>query len=448
MRGGGNEADCNAAPLQLSTPGGSGENGCYTRCMLARSPGHARTRDEPAEGWQVRVASTAALENVRRACDKFGRDQQWLNRQHVELCRIPAPTFQERERAEHLRRVFADLGHQPRIDAAGNVVIPVVVSKRLPYLAVTAHLDTILAPFRPQDIRVDPDGTMRGPGVTDNGSGLTALIALAKVLRDPLVEKPVRNILLVANVAEEGEGNLHGMRYLAEHSCYATSIDRYLVVDGASLGHITTGALGSQRFELVMEGPGGHSWNDYGRANPIHALSCAISLMTQAKLPVRPRTSLSVGVMQGGTSVNAIPCAARAKIDVRSQDPQEVRRTTNIIEEAARMAVLAENQRATDRLTGFQLREIGSRPAAAALPWNPVADCFQAVDAYLRIPSCLDCASTDANIPLAAGVPTVAVGSGGRGGNAHAPNEWYDPLGRDLGLQRLLLGLAGLQQHP
>lgn len=415
--------------------------------MLVRPLADAAATAAQENGWASRITSVAALESVRLACAQATRDQVWLNRQHLELCRIPAPTFQEGERAEHLRGVFADLGHKPSIDAAGNVVVPLSYSPKLPFIAVTAHMDTILAPARPDDIRVDVNGTMRGPGVTDNGTGLTALLALAKLLLRPLVDHPRRNTLLVANVAEEGEGNLHGMRYVANESPYAQSIDRYMVVDGASISHITTAALGSKRFELVIEGPGGHSWNDYGRANPVHALARAIDLMTRARLPVRPRTTLSVGVIHGGTSVNAIPASARAKIDVRSVDEQEILRVTRIIEDSARMAVLAENKRATDRVTRFQLREIGCRPAAPALALNPVADCFQAVDSHLRIPSTFDCASTDANVPLAAGVPTVAVGSGGRGGNAHAPGEWYDPQGRDLGLRRLVLALACLQQE-
>ncbi len=413
--------------------------------MLARSIREAVTSSSANGVWRERIVAAAALSRVRHAFAQASRDQQWLNRQHVALCRVPAPTFQEAERAEYLRRQFAELGHRPGIDAAGNVIVPLVYSKKLPFIAVTAHMDTTIAPSRPDQIRVDANGMMRGPGVTDNGTGLAALLALARLLGQPLVEHPARNTLLIANVAEEGEGNLHGIRYVAEHSPYSSSIDRYLVVDGASLGHITNSALGSKRFDLVIKGRGGHSWNDYGRANPVHALARAIGLMTQADLPIRPRTTLSVGLIHGGTSVNSIPSLARAKIDVRSADEAEIRKTSKIVEYAARAAVLAENKRSSDRLTGFELREIGSRPAAQALARNPVADCFRAVDAYLRIPSTLDCASTDANVPLAAGVPTVAIGSGGRGGDAHAPSEWYDPQGRDLGLRRLVLGIAGLQ---
>ncbi len=396
--------------------------------------------------WASRVRSAAALDGVQQAWKLVSRDHAWQNQQHLELCRVPAPTFQEGERAKHLRRVLAGLGQRPKIDAAGNVVVPIVHSESLPFIAVTAHMDTILSPSRASEIQMDASGTMRGPGVTDNGTGLTALVVLAKILARPLVEEPRRNILLVANVAEEGEGNLHGIKYLAEHSPFAARIDRYVVLDGASISHITTAALGSKRFELLIEGPGGHSWNDYGRANPVHALARAVDLMTQAKLPRKPRTTLSVGVIHGGSSVNAIPSSARAKIDVRSLDEREIAKTKGIVEDATRIAVLAENRRATERLSRFQLREIGSRPAARALSVNPVADCFRAVDDHLRIASASDCASTDANVPLAAGLPTVAVGTGGRGGNTHAPGEWYDPQGRDLGLRRLILALASLQR--
>lgn len=414
--------------------------------MLVGSSGEA-TPARPGVGlWDRRIAATAEQPRVRHALARLGKSLQWLNREHIKVCRVPAPTFQEAERAEYLRQRFVDLGHNARTDEAGNVVVPVVNGNRLPYIAVTAHMDTTLAPSRPEDISVDGNGRLHGPGVTDNGSGLTVLLALARILSHSLVERPVRNILLVANVGEEGEGDLQGIRYIAEHSSYSRRIDRYLVVDGASLGHITTAALGSRRFELLFEGPGGHSWNDFGRVHPIHALARAIALMTEAELPQRPRATLSAGVIQGGISVNALPTSARAKLDVRSADEEAIQATVKIIEESARVAMLVENRRSIDRLTGFQLREIGNRPAARELSWNPVADCFRAVDDHLRIPSTLDCASTDANIPLAAGVPTVAVGAGGRGGMAHAPGEWYDPHGRDLGLRRIVLGLACLQE--
>ncbi len=389
------------------------------------------------------VVSLAALESVRRGFDLVTRHKRWIDRQHLEVCRIPAPTFRERQRAEYLSRKFAELGHRPQLDEAGNVVVPVTQAKNGAYVAVSAHMDTILAPARPEDVRVRPDGTMEGPGVNDNGSGLSALLALARVLDAPLLPGAARNVLLIANVAEEGEGDLQGMRYITEHSRYAERIDRYLVIDGASIGYIAAEALGSRRFELIIEGRGGHSWNDFGRANPVHALSRAVALMTEAALPDNPRATLTVGVIQGGSGINAIPASAWAKIDVRSRDRAGIQKVVGVIEDSARLAVQEENRRSTDRLTAYRLREVGNRPAAALLDSNPMVDCFQAVDRYLNIPSRVECASTDANIPLAKGLPAVTVGAGGRGGDAHTPSEWYDPQGRELGLKRLILALAG-----
>ena len=403
--------------------------------------------DLGAFSWPRSVSDASALAGVGRAWRRTKRQVDWINRQQVELCRVPAPTFSERARGQHLSGVFAELGHRPKIDDAGNVVVPFVHASHLPYVAVTAHMDTILAPSAPDDIRVEADGTITGPGVTDNGAGVATLLGLARLLSDPLVESPERNVLLVANVAEEGEGNLRGIRYLVENSPYAERIDRYLVLDGASLNHITDAALGSKRFELVIDGPGGHSWNDFGTPNPVHALARAIVRMTRAHLPSQPKTTLSVGVIEGGTSVNAIPASASAKIDLRSVNPGEIRRVQQAVEEAARKAVAAENQYASGGRLGCVLREIGNRPAAPPLPMNPVAECFHAVDLHLQIPSAPDCSSTDANIPLAAGIPAAAIGCGGLGGNIHAPSEWYHPKGRDLGLRRLLLGIACLQMR-
>ncbi len=388
------------------------------------------------------AASLASLESVRRGFALITGHKRWINRQHLAICRIPAPTFRERQRAQYLCKKFSELGHRPQLDEAGNVVVPVIYGENRPYVAVSAHMDTILAPARPEDVRVRLDGTMEGPGVNDNGSGLSALLALAKVLDAPLLPDAARNVLLIANVAEEGEGDLQGMRYITEHSRYAERIDRYLVIDGASIGYIAAEALGSRRFELTIEGRGGHSWNDFGRANPVHALSRAIALMTEAALPDDPRATLTIGVIQGGAGINAIPTSARAKIDVRSRDSGGIQKVVGIVEDSARSAVREENRRSTDRLTAYSLREIGNRPAAAPLDSNPLVDCFQAVDRYLNIPSRMDCASTDANIPLAKGLPAVTVGAGGRGGDAHTPSEWYDPEGRELGLKRLLLALA------
>ena len=383
---------------------------------------------------------------VQAVVKLFREERKWIDERHLEICRVPALTFREQERAEAVCELFADLGLKAHIDEAGNVVAPVVFVRGAPFTAVSAHLDTAIAPRGRHEIRVDPDGTMRGPGVTDNGVGLASLMALARGFQDgALVDDPKRNVLLVANVAEEGEGNLLGMKHLCGPSRFAEKVAEYLVVDGASTGHITIEALGSRRFELSIEGRGGHSWNDFGRANPVHAMARAVALLADIELPRSPRATMTVATIEGGSGVNAIASSARAKVDIRSPSQQGIDQVVQAMEEAVRIAVERENRRSSERLTGYRIREIGHRPAAIRSLENWMADCIQAVDACLGIRSRLDCASTDANVPLAAGVPAVAIGAGGRGGDAHSPSEWYHPEGRAAGLERIVLALAALQ---
>lgn len=390
------------------------------------------------------VESPALIRGARL----FQEERQWIDERHLDICRVPALTFREQDRAEALRTIFRECGVDSRCDEAGNLVAPIVYGKDLPFIALTAHLDTTLAPRHPEDIRVSGDGSFHGPGVTDNGAGLAALVALARVLRlERPVERPTRNVLIVANVAEEGEGNLHGMKYLCNHSPFAGRISECLVIDGASTAHVTIEALGSRRFEIVLEGRGGHSWNDFGRANPVHALSRAVALLSDIELPRSPRATLTVAAIEGGAGVNSIAASARAKVDIRSRSAAAINQVVAAMEDAVRLAVERENRRASDRLQSYRIREIGHRPAASRLPENNVAECLQTVDARLGIRSRLDCASTDANVPLAMGIPAAAVGAGGRGGDAHTPAEWYHPEGRALGLQRILLTLALLQSQ-
>ena len=379
----------------------------------------------------------------------FNLEKRWINEQHLEVCRVPAPTFREQQRADYLVTAFREIGRLARIDEAGNVVVPITLAGDAPFIAVTAHMDTVLAPRERGDIQLRSDGTLQGPGVTDNGSGLAALLALARAL-DPgrLPPDARRNVLLVANVAEEGEGNLHGMNYLCRHSPFRSRIEGYLVLDGASTGHITAEALGSRRFKIVIEGPGGHSWNDFGRANPVHALGRAVAALADARLPPSPRTTLSVGVIEGGWGVNSIAPVARAKVDIRSRSNAAIHTAVETMQALVTRALDAENRGATDRLSGFKIREIGCRPAAPAIEPNPVVECLQSIDAYLGIHSRLDCASTDANVPLSLGCPAAAIGAGGRGGGAHSPAEWYSPQGRELGLQRIFLALASFLTRP
>jgi len=393
------------------------------------------------------VRNLAESRGIREALQWFTREKQWINEIHLQLCRVPSPTFLEGERAVWIAGQFRSFGCEAQIDRAGNVTATPQARPELDCVIATAHLDTVLAPRSKDDIFLDREGKFRGPGVSDNGAGLTALLALAAAVKavSPFGEQD-RELVFAANVGEEGEGNLSGMRHLCKNSPLIRRSPAFLVLDGAGTDHITTNALGSRRFEISFTGPGGHSWSDFGIANPVHALSRAITLFADATVPLLraavPRSTASVSTMEGGTSVNSIATVARAKVDIRSEDNPRIEEAVQLLYSAVEKAQEVENQRATGAKVTSKIKELGSRPAAR-LPENAaILSYVRAVDAHLGIRSRIECSSTDANIPLSMGIPALSIGAGGQGGGAHTPEEWFNPEGRDLGLKRVFLTLA------
>jgi acetylornithine deacetylase/succinyl-diaminopimelate desuccinylase-like protein len=386
----------------------------------------------------IDIGALAGEREVRECLQWFTREKQWVNEMHLQLCRVPAPTFLEQERAAWFLERFRALGWDASIDRAGNVIASQGIG---PYVALTAHLDTVIAPRNKDDITVEADGRFCGPGVSDNGAGLAALLAVARAWKNcPRPADLAANLLLVANVGEEGEGNLLGMRHLSKQPL-ARKIQSFLVLDGAHTDYITSRALGSRRFEIAFTGPGGHSWSDYGVGNPLHALCRAVALFAETRIDGAPKSAVNVGLIEGGSSVNAIPQMARAKVDIRSETNQKMDELVALLSGAVDRAREIENQRATGGKVAAKLKEIGARPAAA-LPENaPILQYVRAVDAHLGIRSHLDCSSTDANIPMSMGIPVIAIGGGGTGGGVHTTQEWFRPEGRDLGLKRIFLTL-------
>lgn len=369
----------------------------------------------------------------------FVREKQWIQEQHLQVCRIPAPTFFEARRAEWMLSQFRALGCEARIDRAGNVIAFPKGHREGPYVALTAHLDTVLAPRQDEEIYYGSDGRLYGPGVSDNGAGLTALLVIARVLEE--WAEGVANVVLIANVGEEGEGNLSGMRYLCRQSPLAGKIQAFLVLDGPATDHITCQALASRRFEITINGPGGHSWSDYGIGNPLHALCRAVALFSD-RWPGYERSSFNFGMVEGGTSVNSIPASARAKLDIRSENSARIDELSTYLTSCVESALEAENARATGGRVSAKVKEIGARPGGRLAGDAPLLNYLHAVDTHLGIRSHIDCASTDANIPLSLGIPAVSIGAGGQGGGAHTAQEWFHPEGRELGLKRILLTLA------
>ncbi len=427
----------------------------YTTVSVFSLP--ASTKTPPAPGRIApeprRIAQLAEQPALFNAQRWFTRERAWINDQQLQLCRIPAPTFFEQQRAEWFRDRLNALGWEAKIDRGGNVLAARANESALPALVVSAHLDTVIAPNRPEDVHFSPEGRLVGPGSSDNGAGLAALLALARVLvESPGLSHLASSLLLVANVGEEGEGNLSGMRFLCKQTAQLAQVRAFLVLDGPSTDHITAQALASRRFEISFSGPGGHSWNDYGNPNPVHAIGEVISSFAQsadARLGTERRTrcSYNFGLVEGGTSVNSIPSSARAKLDLRSEDPQLLDEIAGLLTPAVERSLERENRNVrSERLTA-KIKELGARPGGK-LPENaPLLRTLQSVDLYLNIRARVDCASTDANVPLSMGLPAVSIGAGGQGGGAHTSQEWYQPETRDLGLRRILLALAALAEE-
>jgi tripeptide aminopeptidase len=391
------------------------------------------------------VAELAEARGVRECLQWFTKEKQWINERHLELSRIPAPTFREQERAEWFAARLRELGCEVKLDRAGNVIACPGGESGGPFVALTAHLDTVLTPRVPEEIRVGPDGRYHGPGIADNGAGLAALLAVAAAIHaSPAMESCRLPLLLVANVGEEGEGDLSGMRYLCKYSPLASKIHTFLVLDGPNTDHITTQALASRRFEVTITGPGGHSWTDYGTGNPVHALSRAIASFTEFRTNGAAdgrRCSFNFGTIEGGLSINSIPTSAQAKLDIRSESPEPLDEMTELLTAAVERAVETENSHSTNGRVSAKIREIGTRPGGCLPEDAAVLMYLRAVDAHLSIRAQIDCASTDANIPLSLGLNAVSIGAGGQGGGAHTPSEWFHPEGRETGLKRILLVL-------
>lgn len=274
-------------------------------------------------------------------------------------------------------------------------------------------------------------------------------IAHALVNAKPALPAP---LLFLGNVGEEGEGDLRGVRHVYSQSALAGRIAGHIVLDGAGADSAVTQALGSRRYQVIISGPGGHSFTDAGIPNPIAALASALAIVAETPLPEEPRTTLNLGTIRGGTSVNSIPESAQASIDFRSTSPEQLLRLEVALHRAVEDSVERWNARANALATGnkapltFAITKIGDRPAGQLPADSPLLEALRAVDRHLGLQTELRLGSTDANIPLSLGVPALSMGAGGEGGGAHTQAEWYSAKNREVGLRRvLLLTLAMLE---
>jgi tripeptide aminopeptidase len=398
---------------------------------------------------QQEVARLAAAPEVRSAFNWFRTQEPQLAQWQMEMARIPAPPFGETARADWLAERFREVGlDDVRIDDVGNVFGTHPGFGRR-YVALSAHIDTVFPPNTPLNVR-QQGSRIYGPGVSDNGAGVAALLAIASLLRAVRVRHALP-FVFIGNVGEEGEGDLRGMRHIFSTPRWKDSIAYSLVLDGAGSDTIVAEALGSRRFEVIVRGPGGHSWSDFGSPNPIVILAEAIKTFSATPVPSTPKTTFNIGVIRGGTSVNSIPESASMKVDIRSTSMAEMERLEQSMRMALNRAVEDETMAAEMRSTAqkrpgvtCEVVVIGSRPAGELPPGARILQVIRAVDAQLGNAAQVQRASTDANIPLSLGQEAIAIGGGGSGGGAHTLQEWFDSSGRELGLKRILLALLAL----
>jgi tripeptide aminopeptidase len=379
---------------------------------------------------------------VRTALDWFGAHRAWIDDEQARLTEIPAPPFQEGERAAAVKVLLSAVGLEVSTDKAGNVIGLLRGASDKEIVILSAHLDTVFP--EGTDVKVHREkNRMSAPGISDNGSGLVALVAVARAIHEARIQ-PQRTILFVADVGEEGEGNLRGMRAVVD--AYRERLKAVIVLDGSSIDHVTTKALASRRVEVVITGPGGHSWSDFGIPNPINALVRGSVRFINTRVPATPRTTFNIGQIEGGTSVNSIPHEARLKVDLRSESEDELTRLESALRECVAAGIRDETEASRDRSKGkleWKLEMLGSRPGGELASNSPLLATLRAADEAVGNQSRLERASTDANVPLSLGIDAVSIGAGGNGGGAHSLQEWYESDGRETGLQRVLLTLLG-----
>jgi tripeptide aminopeptidase len=379
---------------------------------------------------------------IRAVMDWFAAHRAWIDDEQARLTEIPAPPFQESERAAAVKVLLSAVGLEVSMDKTGNVIGLLRGATDKEMVILSAHLDTVFPAGT--DVKVHRDKSrMTAPGISDNGAGLAALVAVARALHEARIQ-PQRTILFVANVGEEGEGNLRGMRAIVD--AYRERLKAVIVMDGSSIDHVTTKALASRRVEVVINGPGGHSWSDFGIPNPINALIRGSVRFINTRVPANPRTTFNLGQIEGGTSVNSIPHEARLKVDLRSESEDELIRLDTALRDCMGAGTRDEMEASRDRSKGkleWKLDLLGSRPGGELASNSPLLATLRAADEAVHNQSRLERASTDANIPLSLGIDAISIGAGGNGGGAHSLQEWYESDGREIGLQRVLLTLLG-----
>lgn len=378
--------------------------------------------DSPLSG----VTDSGADSALREALAYLSETDDRTLRDQIDLTEVPAPPFGEEARGARMAELLHEAGlARVDTDAEGNVLGWWDGVADAPPLVMSAHLDTIFPADTDVAVRVEGN-VLRAPGISDDGRGLAALLAVARCLAS-VGPRPARPILFAATVGEEGLGDLRGAKHLFGEQGAAANADGFVSLDGAGLTRLVVGGLGSRRLRVCVRGPGGHSWSDRGTPNPIHALGDAVGDIAALALPVQPASSVTVARWAGGTSVNAIPAEAVLEMDLRSESAEQLERMETAIGQILEEAVRWESDRAEEGGPGLDLAVelIGDRPAGATDTEAPLVQAALSATRSLGVEPELATASTDANVPMALGIPAITLGAGGTAGRVHTLHEWY-----------------------
>jgi acetylornithine deacetylase/succinyl-diaminopimelate desuccinylase-like protein len=384
--------------------------------------------------------------------DFVSKDHDRFVRELIQITEIEAPPFKEEKRA----KVFAEMLRQSGlsdvdIDAEGNVIGVRKGTGSGPIVAIAAHLDTVFP--EGTNVKVRREGTrLYAPGVGDDSRALAVLLVMIRAMDAAKIQTP-GDILFIANVGEEGPGDLRGMKYLFQKGQYKDKIKMFISLDPFGPGNdITVGGIGSKRFKVTFKGPGGHSFGSFRLVSPAYALGNAIAKLSRMQVPSRPKTTFNVGVLGGGTSVNSIPFESWMDVDVRSETKEELNKAVDTFTRLMREAMEEEN-RARSTVQGrieVDVRMIGDRPFGQVPTNAPIVQAAAAVVQAFSMTPTYGLSSTDSNIPMSMGIPAITLESGGMGGRNHTLDEWIDVektssvRGIDMAMGTLL-ALTGIQ---
>jgi len=378
---------------------------------------------------------------VRKGLDFLRADHENTVAEQKQLCEIPSPPFKEQVRAADYQKRLAALGLKDvQMDKEGNVFGLRPGTGKGPKLLVAAHLDTVFAAGTDLSVK-EKDGKLYAPGIADDARGLAALLSIIRAFNETGI-KTAGDIIFSGNVGEEGLGDLRGIKALfRDHK----DIDGFISIDGTDAEKITYLATGSHRYEIIYKGPGGHSLNAFGRPSAIHAMGRAIAQIADLKTPLEPKTTFTVGVVSGGTSINSIAAEARMQMDMRSNRLKELLELEAKFLDIVKKAAVEENARwNSDKIT-VQIKPVGDRPAGIQPPDALIVQAaWASTQAISRQPKLGEPSSTDSNLPISLGIPAITIGGGGKEDNNHSPSEWFDPTNAYLGPQRIFLTILGL----